>query len=179
MGAPKGGGFQQLPTFSPEQMSLFSQLLGGAGQSLGQAGNIADNPLYQQSAQAIQGFLPGGQGFAPIQQEAQRQFQQQTIPSILNAFGSGAKSSSALNQALAGAGQNLNTALGSQLAQMQLGAAGQGAQLAQAPFQQGLAAANLGLNTSPFAYQQKARPFWQDLITNGLQAAGTAFGAVR
>lgn len=176
MGAPKGGGYTQMPTFSPEQMSIFSQLLGGAGQNLQAGGNIAENPLYQQSVEATRGFLPGGQGFAPIQAEAQRQFQQQTIPSILNAFGSGAKSSSALNQALAGAGQNLNTALASQLAQMQLGAAGQGAQLAQAPFQQGLAGAQLGLSTSPFAYLQRARPFWQDLTTSLIGGVGSAFG---
>jgi hypothetical protein len=183
MGAPKGGGYEQKEVLNSSQRSLLQQLLGLSGQNLGAGGNLSQNPLYQQSVEATRQFLPGGQGFAPIQAEAQRNFQQQTIPSILNAFGSGAKSSSALNQALAGAGQNLNTSLASQLAQMQLGAAHQGAGLAQLPFQQGLSAAGLGLGTSPFAYLQRAAPFWQDLllagISGGSKIGSAALGGVR
>ncbi len=164
MGAPKGGGYVKKESLTGTGQDALEQLLQQARQDLGAGGNLAQNPLYQQSVEATKQFLPGGQGFAPIQAEAQRNFQQQTIPSILNAFGSGAKSSSALNQALSGAGQNLNSALAAQLAQMQLGAAQQGAGLAQLPYQQGLSSAQLGLGTSPFAYMQKAAPFWQDAL---------------
>lgn len=172
MGQSKGGGYEKLPAISKPQESLLNQLLGVSRQGLQSSGNIAQNPAYEQALKAFQSFLPGGQGFQPIQQEAQRQFQQQTIPDILNAYGSGSKGSSALNQALAGAGANLNTSLASQLAQMQLGAAGQAVGAAQVPYQQALQGANLGLGTQSFAYQPKQVPFWQQLLLGGLQAGG-------
>lgn len=174
MGQSKGGGYQKLPTISPEQQTLLQQLLGQTGQF----GSITQNPLYQQSVEATRQFLPGGQGFAPIQAEAHRQFQQQTLPEIMNAYGSGAKTSSALNQALAGAGQNLNTALASQLAQMQLGAAQQGAQFAAMPQQQALSQASLGLGIQPFAYQPRQTPFWQQLLLGGIGAGGQIGGGM-
>lgn len=181
MGQPKGGGYQKLTTQSKGQKGLLEQLLGISGQSLQAGGNIAENPAYQQALQAFQSFLPGGTGFQPIQQEAQRNFQQQTIPSILNAYGSNSRGSSALNQALAGAGQNLNSSLGAQLAQMQLGAAGQAVGAAQVPYQQGLQGAGLGLGTQSFAYAPRQTPFWQQALLGGLQAggqiAGSALGA--
>jgi hypothetical protein len=176
MGQSKGGGYEKLPTMSSEQQTLLQQLLGQAGQGIQGGGALANNPLYQQSVEATRQFLPGGQGFAPIQAEAQRNFQQQTLPSIMNAYGSDAKSSSALNQALAGAGQNLNTALASQLAQMQLGAAGQGAQLAGMPQQMGFNQAQLGLGTQPFAYQPQQQPFWKQLLLGGIGAGGQIGG---
>jgi hypothetical protein len=172
MGQSKGGGYEKLPTLSKPQQSILNQLLGMSGQNLQSSGNIGQNPAYQQALQAFQSFLPGGQGFQPIQQEAQRNFQQQTIPQILNAFGSNSKGSSALNQALAGAGANLNTSLGSQLAQMQLGAAGQAVGASQVPYQQALQGAQLGLGRDTFAYQPRQQPFWQQALLGGLQAGG-------
>ena len=176
MGAPKGGGYFKQDVLTPEGSSLLEQLLKGAGQNL-QGGNLAENPAYKQALQASQSFLPGGEGFKPIQEEAQRNFQQTTIPGILNQFGGDSKGNSALNQALAGAGQNLNTSLGSLMAQMRLGAAGQTAQLAGQPYQQGLQGAQLGLGTSPFAYQQRGTPFWQDALLSTINAGGQAAGA--
>lgn len=180
MGTPKGGGYTKKASLTNEGDALLKMLLQFSGQDL-EGSNISQNPLYQQSVEGTKQFLPGGTGFAPIQQEAQRNFQQNTIPAIMNAFGRGAKSSSALNQALAGAGQNLNTSLASQLAQLQLQASNQGANLAGLPFQQNLSAANLGLNTSPFAYMQRATPFWQDAtiaaIAGGSDAAKALIGA--
>jgi len=172
MGPPKGGGYIKKDVLTPTGNSVLEQLLKLAGNQFQSAGDITQNPAYQQALSATQSFLPNAQGqtpgFAPIQAEAQRNFQQQTIPSILGAFGQGNKGSSALNQALAGAGQNLNSSLGSLLAQMQLQAANQSGNLAQIPYNQGLQSANLGLNTSPFAYLQKANPFWQDLLLSGI-----------
>jgi hypothetical protein len=177
MGAPKGQGYTKKASLTGTGSDVLEQLLQQSGQDLGAGGNLAQNPLYQQAVEGTRQFLPGGQGFAPIQAEAQRNFQQQTIPSILNSFGSGAKGSSALNQALAGAGQNLNSSLASMLAQMQLQASGQASTLAQQPYQQGLQGANLGLGTSPFAYMQRASPFWQDLSLALVGAAGKAGAA--
>ena len=178
MGQSKGGGYVKKDVLTKSGNTALDQVLQQALQSFQAPGtNLTQNPLYQQAVQGTQQFLPGGQGFAPIQAEAQRQFSQETIPNILNSFGSNAKSSSALNQALAGAGQNLNTALASHLAQMQLGASGQAAQLAGQPFQQGLSAAGLGLGTQPFAYMQRQTPFWQQALLGGLQAGGKAAGA--
>lgn len=171
MGAPKGGGYFKQDVLTPEGNSLLEQLLKSAGQNL-QGGNLAENPAYQQALQASQSFLPGGEGFKPIQEEAQRNFQQSTIPSILNQFGGDSKGNSGLNQALAGAGQNLNSSLASLMSQMRLQAANQTGQMAAQPYQQGLQAAGLGLNTSPFAYQQRGTPFWQDLLVGGVNAGG-------
>lgn len=172
MGTPKGGGYTKKESLGKGQEPLLRLLNQLSQQQLQSAGDITQNPLYQQSAEAIKGFLPGGQGANAITAQANQNFQQNTIPSITNALGSGAKSSSALNQALAGAGQNLNTSLAAQLAQMQLQAAGQGSQLAGQPFQQGLQGAGLGLGTSPFAYMQRATPFWQDLTLGAINAGG-------
>lgn len=176
MGAPRDGGYQKLDTVSRSQKSLLENLIQQAQQGFSGQGGVAQNPLYQQAVAGTQQFLPGGQGFAPIQAEAQRNFQQQTIPGILNSFGQGAKGSSALNQALASGGANLNSSLASLLAQMQLGASGQAAGLAQLPYQNATNQANIGLNTQSFAYQPKATPFWQDLVLANIQAAGQALG---
>jgi hypothetical protein len=176
MGAPKGNGYFKQDVLTPEGSSLLEQLLKGAGQNL-QNGNLAENPAYKQALEGSQSLLPGGNGFAPIQEEAQRNFQQSTIPSILNQFGGDSKGNSGLNQALAGAGQNLNSSLGSLLAQMRLQASGQTAQLAAQPYQQGLQAAQTGLNTSPFAYQQSAPPFWQSALLGGINVGGKALSS--
>ena len=107
----KDGGYMQKPTVSPEQNTLIQQLL---QQAL---------PNFQGAQQGFNQFLPGGGGGQAIANQAQSQFQQNTLPSIMNAYGSGARSSSALNQALATGASNLNTNIAAQLAQMQLGAA--------------------------------------------------------
>jgi len=154
MGQSKDGGYTQKPTVTPNQQTLLDLFLSQAG------GNAAA------AAEGFKQFLPGGGGGQAITNQANKNFQQQTIPSILNAFGSGTKGSSALNQALASGAANLNTDLASQLSQLQLNAA------------QGLG--NLGLgqgqvgSKDQFAYLQKQTPFWQQLLLSGLQAGGQA-----
>lgn len=176
MGPPKGGGYQKVENLTPDQQSLLEMINNISGQNLQQGANLANNPLYQSSVEATKQFLPGGEGFKPIQAAAQQQFQQHTVPSIVNALGSNAKSSSALNQALASAGQNLNTNLASMLAQMQLQAGHQGAQLAGLPYQQGLQGANLGLGTPGFAVTPRAAPFWQQVLLSTI-GAGADLGS--
>lgn len=177
MGQSKGNGYTQMGALNQDQQTILSQLLGGAGSNLGAGGNLTQNPLYQQAVSATQQMLPGGNGFAPIQQQAMNNYQQNTVPTLLNSLGSNAKSSSALNQALAASAGDLNTNLSAQQSQMQLGAAGQAAGLAQMPFQQGLQAAQVGLGTAPFAYGQQQLPFWQQLLLGGTQAGGKVAGS--
>lgn len=157
MGQSKGGGYIKKDVFTPEQLTLLQQLMGSASGNLGQA------------AEGYRQFLPGGGGGEAIAQAAQNRFQQQTLPSILNAYGSGAKSSSALNQALAAGASNLNTDIASQLAQMQLQAAS------------GLGALG-GLQTSAglqpqFAYMQRQMPFWQSALLGGLNSGSQLAGS--
>jgi len=177
MGAPKGGGYIKQSTLTGTGENTLEALLQNALQSLQQQGGLENNPLYKQAVEGTQSLLPGGNGFAPIQQEAQRQFQQQTVPDILNAFGQGSKGGSALNQALGNAGQNLNSSLGSMLAQLRLQASSQAGNLAAAPAQQSLQQAQTGLNVAPFAYQQRATPFWQDATIAAINAGGKVASA--
>jgi hypothetical protein len=158
MGQSKGSQFRKETVVTPEQQSYLNQLLQQAG------------PNTQQAAAGFQQFLPGGGGGEPIIKAAQQRYQQQTIPQILNAFGSGSKSSSALNQALAASGAQLNTDLAAQLAQLQLGAASGLAGIGQ---NQGA----LGAQTPQFALAPKPVPFWQQLLTGAIQQGGALGGA--
>jgi hypothetical protein len=148
MGQSKSGGYTQKSNITDEQKSFLDQLLAQA------------NPNIQGASEGFKQFLPGGGGGQAIANQAQQRFQQQTIPSIMNAFGSGAKSSSALNQALAAGASNLNTDIAAQLANMQLGAS-QG--LGNLGLQQG----GLGAQTSQFSHLQKQMPFWQSALLAG------------
>jgi len=153
MGQSKGGGYVKKETVSPDQLSLLQQLIKNA------------NPQIQSAAEGYRQFLPGGGGGQAITNAANQNFQQKTLPSILNAFGSNSKGSSALNQALGASAANLNTDLASQLAQMQLGAS-------QGIGNLGLSQAGLGASTPQFAYLQQQQPFWQQALLGGLGIGG-------
>ena len=154
MGQSKGGGYEKLPTLTPQQTTLLNQFLSQGGQNV------------QGAAQGFQQFLPGGGGGQAFQDQAKKNFEQSTIPSILNAFGSGTKGSSALNQALASGAANLNTDLAAKLADMQL-------QASQGLGNLGLGQAGLG-SKDQFAYAPKQTPFWQQLLLAGTAAGGQA-----
>lgn len=158
MGQSKGGGYMQKQTVTPEVATFLQQLL---GQSL---------PNQQAAAEGYKQFLPGGGGGQPIINQANKNFQQQTIPSILNAFGSNAKGSSALNQALGASAANLNTDLASQLAQMQLYASQGLGSLGQGQGQ-------IGAQTPQFAFAQRQQPFWQSALLGGLGLGGQLGGS--
>lgn len=149
MGQSKGGGYKRIQTLSPQQTTLLQQLLSQA------------SPQLQGASQGFNQFLPGGGGGEAIVNAANQRFQQQTIPSILNAFGTGSKTSSALNQALAAGAANLNTDLAAHLSQMQLAAS-------QGLGNLGLGQANLGVQTPTFGYMQRQQPFWQSALLGGL-----------
>lgn len=158
MGQSKGNGYVKQDTLSPEQNSLLLQILQQA------------SPNLQQAAEGYKQFLPGGGGGKAIIDDAHRRFQQQTVPGILGSFGQGSKSSSALNQALAAGASDLNSSLSSNLAQMQLNAAGGLGSL-------GSGQSSLGLGTSQFAYVPQQQPFWQQALLKALGAGGQVGGA--
>lgn len=156
MGQSKSSGYEKLPTLTPQQQTLLNQFLSQGG------GNT------NAAAQGFMQFLPGGGGGQAFQEQAKKNFEQSTIPSILNAFGSGTKGSSALNQALASGAANLNTDLAAKLADMQLQAASGLGQL-------GLGQAGLG-SKDQFAYAPKQQPFWQQALLGGIGALGGVAG---
>ncbi len=159
MGQSKTGGYQKLDAISPEQNTALQQLLQQFG------------PNSQQAAQGFQQFLPGGGGGQAISDAAHNRFQQQTVPSILGAFGQNSKGSSALNQALAGGAANLNTDIAAQLSQMQL-------QAAQGLGSLGSNQAQLGLGTNQFAYAPRQQPFWQQALLGAIGAGGNVAGSI-
>jgi hypothetical protein len=157
MGQSKGGGYDKLPTLTPEQQTMLNQFLGQGGANTNAA------------AQGFMQFLPGGGGGQAFQDQAKKNFEQSTIPSILNAFGQGTKGSSSLNQALASGASNLNTDLAAKLAEMQL-------QASQGLGYLGLGQAGLG-SKDQFAYAPRQQPFWQQALLGGIGAAGSIWGA--
>lgn len=158
MGQSKGGGYKKLPALTPQQTTLLNQMLGQASGNIGAA------------SEGFKQFLPGGGGGQAITNQANQNFQQQTIPSILNALGGGSKGSSALNQALAAGASNLNTDLAAMLSQLQLSAASGLGGL-------GLGQSGQGLGTSQFAYAPRQTPFWQQATLGAINAGGKAAGA--
>ena len=100
------GGMEQLTRFTPQQMQMFSQLLGG----LGGAQSSGMDFLTQ--------LLSGDEGaFAKFEDPFKRQFQQETVPGIAERFAGagthGATSSSGMQQSMAQAGKELTESLGS------------------------------------------------------------------
>ena len=152
MGSSKGGGYMKKDTLTSEQKTLLNQMLQQSNQNT------------QGAAAGYNQFLPGGGGGEAIKQQAMADYQQRTIPSILNSF-SGAKGSSALNQALASSGADLNRGLSSDLSQMSLSAA-------QGLGNLGASQGQTGLNTPGFAYLQKQPPLWQQLTQSLLGVGG-------
>lgn len=158
MGQSKGNGYDQVPTLLPEQLTQLMQSLG-----LG-------TDYMKQAAAGYQQFLPGGGGGEAIKAQAMKDFEQKTLPSIHNSFGVGNKGSSALNQALAQGGANLNTDLAAKLAEYQL-------QASQGLGNMGQANAQMGLQTPAFAYQQQQQPMWLQAVNAALGPLGQVGGA--
>lgn len=85
-----------------------------------QALHPGQQKLQDESIRQALSLLQGGQpqNFAPIEQQAQRQFQTETVPSLAERFSSlGAQNSSAFQGALGNAGANLQSQLASLRAQ--------------------------------------------------------------
>jgi hypothetical protein len=156
MGQSKSGGYMKMPTGTDQQTAMGNQAINQYGNQsqLAQAG-------YEQ-------FLPGGQGQQSIINAAQQRFQQQTLPSIMEAMGSGSKTSSGLNQAMGAAGSDFQTQLQALLSQNQLTAAQGMGGLAQN-------SAQIGMQPQ-FAYMQKQQPYWQSILSSLVGAGGQVLG---
>lgn len=115
-GKSKKDKFEQLPTVSPEQQQIISQLLGGFSQGL---------PSGLSYLQGILGDQPGA--FDSFEAPFKRQFQEETLPGIAERFtgaGAGAQSSSAFQQQLGKAGAGLSENLASLRSSLKQGALG-------------------------------------------------------
>lgn len=104
-GKDKPTTLKERPRYSPEQQQFLSQILQGA-----QAGNKEALEYYQKI------LSDDPEAFADFERPAMEQFQQQTIPNILeriNAGGGMNKNSGAVTQQLAQAGRGLSSDLAS------------------------------------------------------------------
>lgn len=167
---PFGGLRPQEVPFGPLQQQAFG-LAGGLGQGIGAGIDVFGQALggfdpsqgqglLGQGVQALQGatqqFDPQSilSALEPGRQLAERQFEQRTVPSLLERFGATSGASGALNRALAEAGEGLSLGLSAQAAgpliqgqqaqlNRQLQGAGQFGQFAGIPGQ--LAGQGLGI----------------------------------
>lgn len=104
----KGEKMQQLPSYTPQQQNIMSQLSGGAAAQLPQAFQYLQSILSQDPEMMKQFEAP-----------MMRQFEEQTIPGIAERFtGMDAQKSSAFGQQLGAAGAGLQENLAAQRAQM-------------------------------------------------------------
>lgn len=157
--------------FGPLQQQAFG-LAGGLGPGIGAGIDLFGQTLGGFDPGRAQGLLgtseqalQRGLGFDPTQdilsalepgrQLAQRQFEQETVPFLLERFGATSGPSGALNRALSEAGADLSLGLGAQAAPflgqaalqqpgIQFQGAGLGGNLAQLPGQLALQGAQLG-----------------------------------
>lgn len=147
---------QQMQFGGKDLISLLQQMMqGGGGLNLA---NQYDQSLLGQGPEAFNQFS------SPYL----KQFEEQMLPGIAERFaGGGALSSSGFGQAVGGAAAGLQSQLAQLFSQLQ----GQAAQRQQGEFQ-GLS--GLGLNYSPFAYQQQQGS--GGMLAPLLGGIGTAIG---
>ena len=165
--------YKQVSTLSPGQQSLQNQITGGL--TGGQAGQGYSAAL-QQLMDLVQG-QPGA--YNVMEAPARRQFQEQTVPNILERFtGAGAGRSSGLNRTLSSAATGLEENLAAQRGQMQQ-------QAVQSLLNNFLSQSQLGLGTREFenVMEEGTPGFLQSLfsalqpgISGFAQAAGQGFG---
>lgn len=133
----------------------------------------------EQMKQYERAFNLAQQQLAPMQGEMRRQFTQEEAPQLIAQFGGNARSSSALNQALAAAMTNLNQRMQSSTMQLASDIAGQEMQnrMNMTQFNAGLGQQMLGVN--PYLPSSGAPSATKQAIGHGLnlaaQAAGTYF----
>jgi hypothetical protein len=154
---------RRVSTLTKGQQQLLDQVLGGAGGVLpggleaimGQLDPERAREIFQQSVAA----------------PAQREFQSQVIPSILqSAGGLGAKGGTSLERQLARAGQRLEQGLGEQFAGFQ-------AQQQQAGIQNLMQLLFPAIGQQAFALQQRQPSFGQQLLGGAFGLAGQLGGA--
>lgn len=156
------GGYnvKRLQQFTPEQMQLFQQLMGGVG------------PGLQGGLSQLSNLAAGDQSqFEQLEAPALRQFGelQGNLASRFSGMGSGARRSSGFQNTMNSAASDLAERLQSQRLQLQ-----------QNAIQQLLGLSNQLLGQRPYEQflQEKKPKGWQQLLGAGLPILGGAAGAV-
>lgn len=139
-------GYSKVPTMPGNVQTIINQIL-------------SNSPNQNQLSQkGFESFLPGGTGNNPIIDKANQNFQQKTLPQILNSFGSDVGfGDSSLNQALAAGASNLNTNIADIMAKNQLSAAKGLGDLSTQNF-------SSGINKDQFAYLEDQQGFGQEAM---------------
>ncbi len=160
------GRYRQTPTLGPEAGGFLQQLLQGLGSEGGAGAG------YEAAIQQLMGILSGSpESFEAFEAPARRGFEEQTIPSILERFsGAGARSSSGLQQTLAGAGRQLEEGLAKQRGGMKQNAI-------QQLLSNFMNQARLGLGTREFDTQYEAgTPGFIEQLLQSLLPGAQSFG---
>ena len=147
--------------FSPQQQQLMNQLAKYGIEDL----DVASNPMYQQGASALSDFLSPSQQQLEEQYQTQfvepqmMQFQREILPDIEQRFANvGGTRSSALNQTLSAAAEELATKLASQRAQLISDQQQRKQQAIGQAFQYGVAPSEIALRTSQLGLQPSQIP---------------------
>lgn len=171
--------FYQSPTLNTQQEQGLGRL-GNYFQNIGMPTELGKDQSFQSGQNYLQDlYSQSPDGFDRFKAPYLRQFNEQTIPDIAERFsgmGSGQGESSALNQALARAGEGLNTGLASQYEGMRSQNLGQLMQYSQAPMQQfmQLLQSLLSPRTFETQYQPGDLGFVGNAVSGLAQGAGQA-----
>lgn len=150
----RGEKYQQVPTYSKEQMALLNRLLGG----IGSPPNIGQMPGYGAGLGYLEDLYSNDpQAFDKFSAPAQRQFNEQVVPGLAERFSElGGRNSSAFRNALLGAGETLTEQLQAQREGLRSQNLGSLLGYLQAPSNQYSQYLGIGLGARP--YENVFRP---------------------
>jgi hypothetical protein len=143
-------------TYSDTQQSFIDRILSDV-QGMRSNQNITQNPQYQQGQEYLNSLFNDPEFFNKFEAPIRRQYEEEIMPNLANRFasmGSGGSTGSTgfRNQALREQ-TNLSTNLAALRGQLQQQGAGQALQYAQAPFNNLMQMAQLGLTPTNNVYQ--------------------------
>lgn len=147
-----GEKFKQYPSLNKQQQGLLDYINRYGKGETGLQGLLQETPLYQAGQRELLDMLSQSpEAYERFKAPVMREFREEITPEIANRFaGAGALRSSGFQNALGHAGASLGEKLGALRAGLRETALGQALQYAQAPIQNQLSAAQLGLGTDPF-----------------------------
>lgn len=165
-----GDKLSQVPTKTTGQQNLMNQLIS----SLQGGGIFGNNQLYQSGSNYLGDlYSQSPDAFKRLADPYMRQFQQQTVPGLAERFsgaGYGGRQSSAFNQAMGQAGQNLSSQLAGMFEQLRSQNLGNLMNFSNMPYNQAMGA--IGQNMFENVYQ----PGSTGLIGGALQGLGGGLG---
>lgn len=159
---------------SREQNEALAAIL---GQIRPEQFSLTGSPLYQSGQSYLQNLLSGNPGaFQAFEKPYLNQFEQEIVPGIAERFTGnfGGNRSSGFRQSVLGAGSNLSAQLAALRENLKSGAATQGLQYSQQPFENTLALSRLGLGTQ--AYQPYVQQGSTGLIPGLSTQIASGFG---